>query len=998
MKRLIKGILGHKFIIVIISTLLVVFGIYSYIVMPKQEMPEIKSVFAYVQVTAPGLSGNEINNRIAGQLEDIITEYPNVENYTTTSVDNACISIIEMNIGDSDSEDTLDKVKNDIMTAKLDESVTDIEFSGDFDTAEVIYAIYGNEITEYELKQVAGEFAEKLKKVKNVSKTTVDSAYSEEIVVEIDSSALGAFNMTIQDVYGIIYANGIEIPMGGAEIDGSDSSIRINANYTNIEEIENLVIYADMDNVVKVFDIASVEKRNSENRKIYNFNGEQAAFVEVFFKEAIDYTVLGDEIEEEAVTFSKVLPDGVSIVPMTFTPDLVQEQVDQVMMNLILCILIVIGVVLIGLGIRNSMAIAITIPVTALATVGVLFILGYQLQLISIAGMIVSIGILVDNSIVISEATQHNLDMGMKRKKACVKAVNDNYLPVLTSTLTTVVVFAALLFLPGISGEVAFTLPLTILTAIIISYIVSITLTPVLASLFFKKTRGGKRRAEKIGKKVEGVVRFVLKASIIPTVLAFILLGGLLYFILSDTEVDILPKTERSVAYINYEYKDTFDSKGTIDFAGEIEQVIKNQNDVLNYAWSQGGDLPKFYMSLNTINNLPNAGRFYIEFDCETTGLQERIDDLENDIDVLRDDGSILLNRLELSVYVNPVQIILMGDDYDSLISNSRMIYEDVENLESFKSGSLGLPDFKTDIRIDIDREKSTAAGLTLAEVEQQAAVAINGISGALFNDSGEILDIMVMSPLETKEEIESINIRQTSGGLIPLGDLADIYKEQNLEYIRLYNGNPSVVIEADTADGFSTFDLESDIREIIEKANGGITVEYKGDNEIVSEVLSGLLIALGVAVFLIYLIMYFQFNSLRQPLIVLTTIPLSFIGSLAAILIFKEKISITTLLGIASLVGIVVNNGILLVEYINVHRKEGNSVYDSCVTAVSRRLRPILLASTTTVLGVLPLALTGGDFFRPMAITFMGGMMISATLVLVIIPGLYYLTYRRKK
>lgn len=996
MKKFIKSILSHRFAIVLICILVMAFGIFAYINIPKQEMPDIKAIYGYIQITAPGLGADEIEGRIAVPVEEIISGYPGVDNFFTISTDNACIAYVEMNLDDSEAEKTIDEIKSAVYNASLDESISNIDFTSSMNSAEVIYAVYGD-AGERKLEEIAGEFSSELSNIENVTDSKVDSAYSLELAVLVDMDKIKAMSLTLEDIYNIIYANGLKIPMGTVAEEGKQKSIIINGNYTSVEQVENLLISSGDDGPVRITDIAEVVTRASSGSKTYTFNGKPAAFVLVYFEEDIDFTVLGDEIESARNEFEDSLEEDVDIGTMTFSPGYVKDQVDQVMWNLLTCILIVMLVVLVGLGPRNAAAIAFTIPVTVLATLGVLYITGSELQLMSIAGLIISIGILVDNSIVISEAVQHNMDNGMKRKKACRKAVTANYLPVLTSTLTTAVVFAALLFLPGIAGEVAYSLPFTILVSIIFSYIVSMTLTPALASIFFKPGKKKKKQG-KTARHFAGVaMRWVYKAHIVPSIIAFILLGGLIYITVSETKIDILPKTERSVAYINYEYTGTEGANGIKSLAKDIEDIVVKQDDLGNYAYSTGGDLPKFYTSIRTLNDLPGIGRFFLEFDCDPADIEEYIKNLEDDLTELQGRGIILVNRLELSLYTAPVQVVLSDGEYNDLLANSSRLFSEVRELESFRYGELIVPAYVENVDISIDRDKAAQNGLTVAEIEAQIAVLTNGIFGKLYKPGDELNDIWVEADANSKVAPDNIEIRTEDGRWIKLTEIAEITNSESLEYIRRYNSSPAVVIEAYESADSNTYELEADIEKLIEDGDYELDAIYKGDNEIIREALSGLAVELVIAVVLIFLIMYFQFKSMRQPLIILTTIPLSFIGSFAAILLFKEKISITTLLGIAGLVGIVVNNGILLVEYINTRMKNGNSVRSSCVKAVARRLRPIMLASLTTIFGLIPLAVTGGDFFRPMAVTFMGGMMISALLVIVIVPGLYYITYRKK-
>ena len=792
-------------------------------------------------------------------------------------------------------------------------------------------------------------------------------------------------------------ANAVKVPLGTAEFNGSSSSVLIDSYYTTTDEIKDLVIFSDGETTYKVSDIATVLKKNTENKKTYEFNSQPAAFVEVFFDENIDYTTLGDELTDSVNEFRDSMSEDAEITAMTFSPQYVYDQVNSVMVNLFICIGIVMLVVMIGLGIRNSLAIAFTIPVIVMATVGLLYILGNHLQLMSIAGLIVSIGILVDNSIVISEATQHELNRGKDMKAACVKAIKDNYMPVLTSTLTTVAAFVPLMYLPGIAGDVAFTLPLTIIIAIALSYIVAMTVTPTLAKMLFKPKKIRKKSSIKFGKRVRRLMKAVFKLSLAPTIIAFLVLGALVYAVIENLEIDIMPKTEKSIIYIDYEYNKLDDNRGAYRFAKEIEEVVAAQENVKNYAFSQGGDLPKFYMTLAVINNLPGNGRFFIEYDIDSKDLTDYLEALEKDLSPLKERGDILVSRLELTPPSAPVKVTLQSNDYKSLLSVGEEIFAEIQELDSFKAGELVAPQYKDDIMIEADSQKINSYGLTVAQVQQEIALAINGLSETLYHRDGNLLNVRVKTDIGSKEELLELKIN-SAAGVVALGDLIGLSDTKNLEYIKTYDGIPSVTIDAYMEDGYSTYALENDIKKIIDKKiDNSVDVVYKGDNEITNEVFSGLITAFVIALFVIYLIMYFQFKSLKQPLIILTTIPLSFIGALIALLAFNEKITLTSLLGIMSLVGIVVNNGILLVEYINRHHQKGHSIYDSCIKAVERRLRPILLSSLTTIFGLIPLALFGGDFFRPMAVAFMGGMTTSTLLVLFIVPSLYYFTYKKR-
>ncbi|MBN2878661.1 MAG: efflux RND transporter permease subunit [Clostridia bacterium] len=998
MDKKIKDILSHKVLILLLSVLLLAFGVYSYIQITKQEMPDIEAIYGFVQITAPGMSPEEIKTNVAEPVHDVINEYSNVKGYTTTLMDNVCIIFIEMNLDDTESQETLEEIKTKVLYLELPENVTDINFITDIKESQAIYAVHSSSLNELELKNIAQSLSEEISTVTNVMRVNVDSAYSQEIVVNVDYKLLNDLPLTMMDVYNIILANAAEIPLGITEFNGESSSIIVNSNFDSLQSIEDIVLFSNEYATYKLSDIAEVSLENTDNKKTYEFDSEPAAFVEVFFLENIDFTVIGDELQSTVDKFSASLGEDVQITAMTFSPNYVKEQVNQVIINLAECIAIVMLVVLVGLGLRNAIAIAITIPVIVMTTVTVLYLLGQKLELISIAGLIVSIGILVDNSIVISDAAQHYIDMGFKKNVSCHKAVKDNAIPVLSSTLTTVAAFVPLLTLPGIAGDVAFSLPLTVLTAIALSYVVAMTLTPTLAKILFKKRKMSSPRHTTKNRTLEKIFKFMFKLSVFPVVIAFGVLALLSYLVIDKLNIDILPKTEASIVYVDYTYQES-DNEQSYEFAKEIEKVVSEQPDVKNYAFSQGGDLPKFYITLGSVSTLPENGRFFIEYDCDTQDLVDYMGMLETDLEPLLEKGEISVNRLELSQPSAPVQIILTSQDYDNLINLSNNIYAEVSQLDSFKDGQLNAPELKTDLVLKLDKDSLALNQLTTIEVQQQISTSVNGLKSPLYKEDDSQLNVKVKTSVENYDDILNLNIKNSQGTAVKLSDIAHFEEIQKLEYISQYNGVPSVTIDAYMAEGYSTYDLENDIMKAIEKHDdGSIKIYKRGDNELTNQILGSIFVAFIIALIVIYLIMYFQFKSFVQPLIILMSIPLSFIGSLSALLAMNESITLTALLGLVSLVGIVVNNGILLVEYINRSVKEGNSVEDSCVLSVSRRLRPILLASLTTILGIVPLALFGGDFFRPLAVTFMGGMLTSALLVLFIIPQLYYITKRNKK
>jgi len=661
----------------------------------------------------------------------------------------------------------------------------------------------------------------------------------------------------------------------------------------------------------------------------------------------------------------------------------VDEQISQAMISLLYCVLIVVIVVLVGLGVRNALSIAITIPIIAFATILTIDIMGYELQRVSIAGIVISIGILVDNSIVISDAIQHYLDSGVDVFKASKQAIKDNSFAILASTLTTVAAFIPLTLLPGLAGQMAKSLPITVMTAVVLSYIFAMIVTPVIATLLFKpRVRKNKKQGQYLGK----ILRVVLKVPrlvLFSSVLLLLLSGYLVY---KNQPIDIFPADEKSEFYIDFQADDNIsDSARTL--AIEVSEVLDSYEEITRYYYSLGGNLPSFSSTTRPVNELPNEGRFYVHTDLKFTEIKDLVGDLNNDFKSIN--GNINANQMTLGIASAPVEMSIISSDLEYLQSVSKSLEIMLEESNDVSSYVLNQTSMYDTYRLSVNREALAASNVQLIELQSFIYSNLNGLKLDSFLLDDTRTDIFIESSVSSLEELMSLDYNG-----IEISNYINVYLEESFEQINKYNEKYQVKIEI-TPMNIDKFELESDTKAFLSRFD--VEVVTGGDTELANTIFGDIGTAAVLAVVLIYVIMFIQFNSFRKPLIVFLTIPLSLIGSFTMMLIFDTPISLTSLLGIVSLVGVVVNTGILLVEYITKAMSRGLSKIDACVEAVGRRIRPILLASTTTVLGLIPLAINGGEFFRPLAIVFIGGIISSTFLTIFVVPSLYIILVDNK-
>ena len=983
MKKVFDLIASRRIFILVASVILLIYGVYSYITIPKQEMPDMIAPMGVVQVIAPGLSANEIEETITDKVEDLINSYDEVEKYTSTTIDNVVFITVEYDFDIKDTDGVSNEIASKLADMELPDEVSERYFITDFDIPHAVFAVYKNDDFRV-LEEQAEILKNKFLDIENVKSVEIDSPYDEYIEVSVDYNILRYSDITLKDIYGAIYAYGTKIPVGSIVENEEFISVNVSPEYKSIIELESLVISFDQDTglPVTLSDISTIALKHENTNKEYYYQDEMAVMVEVYFEEDIDFTKIGHELTDVMNEFNE---DSVisSVSVVNFIPDYVDAQISNAMGSLLLCIVIVMFVVMLGLGIRNTIGIAFTIPVIVFTTIAILDLGGFALQKVSIAGIIISIGILVDNSIVISEAIQYYLDEGKKMTEAVKSSIKDNAVPVLTSTLTTIAAFIPLTMLPGLAGQMAGSLPLTVMTAIALSYVFAMLVTPVIASFLFKPK---KKKSKKASKVLDYLVKGSLKNAWIVIFVSFLLVIGAVYFIVLDRPIEMFPPDEKTNIYIDYEHS-AYDKDLTYEYAKEIESVLADDAYVKDYSYSVGGSLPLFSLNVRNTDEVQNVGRFYLDLDMEIDEVSGYINDLQSKLDLIEDDGVATVNQITLGINSASVELLLTSYDstlLDSVIENVEGELDDLDNIRAYQ---ITQNTYKKEYKITPDKTSLLTNGLTVIELEEFLAINLNGLSADVYKHGDDTLDVLVKSNFVDMDDILDLSLNGTL-----LSDLLTIEETESLDSLYRYNGRNLVKIEAEAVSGYSDFDLEKDILNIIDKyANDEIMIEAGGNTALTMSIFGDIGFAAAIAVVLIYLIMFVQFNSYKQPLIVFIAIPLSLIGSSVMLYAFDAPISLTSLLGVVSLIGVVVNTGILLVDYINKAVAEGKNIFDACLESVKRRLRPILLASVTTILGMIPLVINGGEFFSPLAIVFMGGIIASTILTIFVVPALYY-------
>ena len=1003
MFKLAKASIQNFKITIFVSVIIMGLGIYAFILIPKQDMPDIVPPVSSIQILAPGYSINDVLEYVTQPVEEAILTVDGVDYVDTISLDNVAIFNVFLDIDEVNTQGIFDQVMTEINAVSLPSDVMNPTTNNIIMSPHAVFSVSSETLTKEALTEVAENFSKELGDIENVSKINMIGSSDLQVYVNVNYQALNNIGLTMNDLVTIIQYGGLEIPIGTMITQDGTTGIKIPANYTSIQEVNNIILGMNGNVPILVSDVATVVLRENPKQAMYVENEETTIFLELYFESGIDFTVLGGALIDIQEAF-ELDNATINIERMTFQPEVVSASLNQVYSSLIIGIVLVVAIIFIGLGIRNAIGVAVTFPLIILATIASMFFLDQDLQKVTIAALIITIGIIVDNAIVISESIQYHLDQGKDKLQAALQSVKENSLPVLSSSLTTIAAFIPFMVIGGATGKMIRALPITVSVAIGISYFVAMLLVPVFGAYFFKKKTVKKQKdaPQFIKSFFKKTLPAIIKKPRLVLISSFVLLLVSVGFMLIRSPLELFPVEDDNIIYIDYKYQDINDQFGAHQYALDIIDALGVYDEIYYTAYSVGGDLPGFG-ARTQINDVPGEGRIFFRLDVpylEVENYVEAFKDILNNDTNVQSNGSILVKQLSMNFGGDAdATIALSSYDYDILMNNIEDVSNALNDLGTIAKVIVQEQKVQENIQVNINRNQLTAYGLSMIEVQQQISTNINGGSYAIYEHNERLIQLNIVSSTPSLEAFEMMRIKSSkTGQFIPLSSIATFEMVEGIQMIQRHNGDYQILVDVYFNDDVNAVtETNSVISTVEDTITDQVNLSLGGQAELRNDTFTTLGIASVVALIVVYFILFVQFNSFKSPLIILITVPLSFIGSGLLVGLTSTPISFTMIFGITSLIGIVVNMGILLIDYINRARAEGENVLDACVSAVERRLRPILLSSVTTIMGLIPLALFGGAFFTPMAVSLIGGLVASTILTIFVVPSVYYLVENKQ-
>lgn len=989
------------FLFVVIIALL---GTYNYYMLPKQENPDLNAPFGMVMTIYPGASPEDVKELVTNKVEQEIREIPGVETTNTESRNSVSVVIIEL-ANDADVDATwdelyraMDQVQNDIP-----DECFPIEVNTDlYKTAGMVISLSSEEYSYEELENYANDYIRDLSKIEGVASFEVDGKQEKQIAVEVDIDRLNAYDISMEELSKLIGSQNVKIPAGQLDSKNGKVSINTSGTYTSLEEIENLVVLISEEDgsALRLKDIAEVYFEYSDSNLRIRQEGMNGILLTAYFKEGQNILLIGDEVKETVNQVSSQLPNGLNIDYVLYQPDDVSEAINSFMSNLLQGVLIVILVVFLGLGMRNAIIVSVAIPLSMLTTFAMMPFFDIKIHQISIVSLIIVLGMLVDNAIVVSDAIQVRIDNGEDKLRACVEGVKGVAIPVLTSTLTTIGVFVALLFLSGVAGEFISSLPKLLIIALTASYVIALLVTPTMAYVFFKPAKKHKDAMKKVRHVFDLLLRKGMdypKATILIGVIAMLSSG--LFFL--GINFSLFPIADNSIININVYSDGIGNMERTQELVMQIEDVLENESEVTTYTSAVGGALPKYYYSMPVYAKSPDFAQVMVRFDIEESTFETQqayAEFIQNQINKQVVGGSIEAKLLKQAEPVPALKYIITGDDMERL----RDVSGEIESVLRSTTGTMNVrSDYSPEeyqFYVDVNPSIAMYYGISKYDVQREISLAIAGRDISTFVYKGLEYPIVIKGDMKTVDELSNFGVKSSIlGSKTILKQVAEVGPKKQVTNIKTHNSDTAVTVMADVAEGYNATAMSGEVEAIIESLGySDVTITADGEKASIISLFGDVGLIASVAILLVFGVLVIQFKTYLQPLLILITLPLACVGSLAGLFITRQELSFTALIGMVSLIGIVVNNAIVLLDFINEEREKGKAVRDACMDAVEQRFRPIILSSFTTVMGLIPLALSGEVLFVPMSVALISGILVSTLLTLVFFPVIYYVSYKK--
>ncbi len=1011
---------------------ILIIGLVSFQRLPIDLFPEIEPPVISVLIQYPGASAQDVELNVTKKVESGLGSVSDLKTLRSTSIDGISVTTLEFEYGTN-----LDEAANDIRDAlefvkrQIPEDTENpfiFKFSTNFFPI-VFLSVTADESYEGLNKLVEDNLVDPLKRIPGVGTVQAFGGPIRQINVSVDPNKLEAYNITTGQIAEILAAENLNLPSGNIKMGKIDYNLRVPGEFSSVDEIEKVVLTENQGKVVYLKDVATVSDSLKERTIQTRLNGNRGLQVIVQKQSGANTVEVANAVFDRLEELEKNLPSDVKVNIIVDGSEFIVFSIANLTEAVILGGIFVALVLLVFLRKwRSIFIVLLTLPFSLIGAFIYLYFTGNTINIISLSSLSIAIGMVVDDAIVILENITTHIERGSRPREAAIFGSTEVGLAVTAATLTIVAVFFPLVFITGLSGILFNQLGFLVTVTILVSLLAALTLIPMLASRMLKARKDEKPIKNKLLKAIDSNIAKALEAidSFYQKILTWaldhkktILVGALIIFFASmglfiQIGTEFIPRSDSASISLSVELEPGVKLEETNKYVEKMEDIILGDFPEVRFISTRAGVNDEGFSSIlfgqSEGSNIFTAQLRLLRKTQRERSIFEISDSLRKRIQPIPGIKSFTINTSGMGAILtggstSPIEVNIIGNNLEKTEEIAQNLKEYMTDLEGTRDVKIGRGEFRPELQVILDREKMALTGLNTAMVANTLRNNVYGVIATKYREEGDEYDIFIRFPVEyrkSQELIENIPVKTITGNSVKLKDVGKVVEKYSPPDIQREEQERVVRVTAFN-EGRALGEITSDIQNYVDKMNlpEGIVIEYGGQIEQQAEAFSDLFLLLILSVVLVYMVMAAQFESLLDPFIIMFSIPFAFTGVTLGLFIFGETFNVISFLGAILLVGIVVKNAIVLVDYINITRERGYELKEAIVYSGRNRLRPVLMTTFTTLLGTLPLVISSGEgseVWRPLGVATVGGLTVSTLITLLIVPVLYSIFETRIK
>ncbi len=1008
----------HRQIVFLISGILLAFGVFALIKMPKQEFPSFTIRQGVVVGVYPGATSAEVEEQLAKPLERFLFSYKEIKKEKTYSQsrDGIVYVFVELNDNVKNKDEFWSKFKHGLsqFKAELPSGVLALIANDDFgDTSALLISLESKDKTYHQLETYLNELENRLRRIRSVSNLRHYGLQREQISIYLNKEKLAAYGISSTSLFANLFSHGLTTMSGTVDNSRMVAPIHIPDTYQKEKDIEEQIVYADPSgNIIRLKDVAHIVREYPTPDSYVETNGNKCLILSLEMQQGNNIIAYGKEVDEVLQKFQSELPQGVTLKRIADQPRVVDASLNNFLREMGIAILAVILVTIALLPLRVATVAATSIPISVFMSLGIMYANGIELNTVTLAALIVVLGMIVDNSIVIVDSYMEKLDHGMSRWYAAISSAREYFKAILSATLAiSITFFPFLITMTGQMNDFVQFFPWTILITLTVSLAVAMLLIPYLQYLFIrkgfiqmKKEKGTTKPTllDKVQALYEKLLyqsfrhpRYTMLISAVSVIIGVLLI--------MQTQQRLWPVAERDQFAVEIYLPQGSSLKQTGTVCNDLEKTLKKEPGITSITKFVGTSSPRFHTTYAP--NIP--GKNYAQFIVNTVSpeaTEELLDKYTNAYAFHYPDTYIKFKQMDFQAVFAPIEIRLSGDNIAQLKSTADSLIRQVRSINELTWIRTNYEQMLPGAEIDIDNVEANRLGLTRSLIAGNLAIRFNGLPITTLWEGDYPVTVKLKADWEGNEpkfsDIGNEHITSINPAVsIPLRQVAKVRPDWSDGQIVRRNGVRTLSIQMDVKRGYNTNEIFRKVKKVTEKITlpASMEMSYGGAREADEEAIPQIAGALVIAIFIIFMILVFHFRKINMALLVLGSVLLSVFGAALGLKIMGTELGMTSILGFVSLMGIIVRNGIIMLDYAEEIRiKHRMTAKAAAIEAGKRRMRPIFLTSAAASMGVVPMIISKSPLWAPMGTVIFFGTLGAMLFVVTVLPIAYWGIFKK--